>query len=56
MSFRVPTPAISVVDLTVRTNREASYKEIAPLGIGVNMWLSETKICILKSVEQSARS
>ena len=28
MSFRVPTPAVSVVDLTVRTTRETSYKEI----------------------------
>jgi glyceraldehyde 3-phosphate dehydrogenase len=29
MSFRVPTPAVSVVDLTIRTVRETSYKEIA---------------------------
>jgi glyceraldehyde 3-phosphate dehydrogenase len=28
MSFRVPTPAVSVVDLTVRTTTETSYKEI----------------------------
>src|SRR6476660_1540031 len=28
MSFRVPTPAVSVVDLTVRTTRATSYKEI----------------------------
>jgi glyceraldehyde 3-phosphate dehydrogenase len=28
MSFRVPTPAVSVIDLTVRTVRETSYKEI----------------------------
>jgi glyceraldehyde 3-phosphate dehydrogenase (phosphorylating) len=28
MSFRVPTPAVSVVDLTVRTTRQTSYKEI----------------------------
>jgi glyceraldehyde 3-phosphate dehydrogenase (phosphorylating) len=28
MSFRVPTPAVSVIDLTVRTGRETSYKEI----------------------------
>ena len=28
MSFRVPTPAVSVVDLTVRTTKETSYKEI----------------------------
>src|SRR5271169_785496 len=28
MSFRVPTPAVSVVDLTVRTSKETSYKEI----------------------------
>ncbi len=28
MSFRVPTPTVSVVDLTVRTTRETSYKEI----------------------------
>jgi glyceraldehyde 3-phosphate dehydrogenase len=29
MSFRVPTPAVSVVDLTVRTIKETSYKEIS---------------------------
>jgi glyceraldehyde 3-phosphate dehydrogenase len=29
MSFRVPTPAVSVVDLTVRTVKETSYKEIS---------------------------
>ena len=29
MSFRVPTPAVSVVDLTVRTTKETTYKEIA---------------------------
>ena len=28
MSFRVPTPAVSVVDLTVRTVKETSYQEI----------------------------
>jgi glyceraldehyde 3-phosphate dehydrogenase len=28
MSFRVPTPTVSVIDLTVRTSRETSYKEI----------------------------
>ena len=28
MSFRVPTPAVSVVDLTVRTTKETSYKEL----------------------------
>src|SRR5258705_3105227 len=28
MSFRVPTPAVSVVDLTFRTIKESSYKEI----------------------------
>jgi glyceraldehyde 3-phosphate dehydrogenase len=28
MSFRVPTPAVSVVDLTVRTSKETNYKEI----------------------------
>jgi glyceraldehyde 3-phosphate dehydrogenase len=28
MSFRVPTPAVSVVDLTVRTVKETSYSEI----------------------------
>src|SRR6202035_958945 len=28
MSFRVPTPTVSVIDLTVRTVRETSYKEI----------------------------
>jgi len=29
MSFRVPTPAVSVVDLTVRTVKETTYKAIA---------------------------
>ena len=28
MAFRVPTPTVSVVDLTVRTTRETSYKDI----------------------------
>src|SRR5437762_4188148 len=28
MSFRVPTPTVSVVDLTVRTSRDTSYAEI----------------------------
>jgi glyceraldehyde 3-phosphate dehydrogenase len=28
MSFRVPTPTVSVIDLTVRTSKETSYKEI----------------------------
>ncbi len=28
MAFRVPTPTVSVVDLTVRTLKETSYKEI----------------------------
>ncbi|MGE5659969.1 MAG: type I glyceraldehyde-3-phosphate dehydrogenase [Actinomycetota bacterium] len=28
MAFRVPTPDVSVVDLTFRTSRETSYKEI----------------------------
>ena len=28
MSFRVPTPVVSVVDLTVKTTKETSYKEI----------------------------
>jgi glyceraldehyde 3-phosphate dehydrogenase len=28
MSFRVPTPTVSVVDLTVRTVRETSYRDI----------------------------
>src|SRR5215204_101477 len=28
MSFRVPTPTVSVVDLTVRTVKETSYKEV----------------------------
>ncbi len=28
MSFRVPTPTVSVVDLTVKTSKETSYKEI----------------------------
>lgn len=31
MSFRVPTPTVSVVDLTVRTVKETSYKEICEL-------------------------
>ena len=31
MSFRVPTPTVSVVDLTVRTVKETSYKEICSL-------------------------
>jgi glyceraldehyde 3-phosphate dehydrogenase len=31
MSFRVPTPTVSVVDLTVRTVKETSYKEISAL-------------------------
>ncbi|MES2309156.1 MAG: type I glyceraldehyde-3-phosphate dehydrogenase [Verrucomicrobiota bacterium] len=31
MSFRVPTPTVSVVDLTVRTTKETSYKEICEL-------------------------
>ena len=29
MSLRVPTPTVSVVDLTVRTTKETSYKEIS---------------------------
>merc|ERR1712050_203662 len=28
MAFRVPTPDVSVVDLTVRTQKEASYEDI----------------------------
>jgi len=28
MAFRVPTPDVSVVDLTVRLNKEASYADI----------------------------
>ena len=28
MAFRVPTPTVSVVDLTVRTSKETSYKDI----------------------------
>lgn len=31
MSFRVPTPTVSVVDLTVKTTKETSYKEICEL-------------------------
>jgi glyceraldehyde 3-phosphate dehydrogenase len=31
MSFRVPTPTVSVVDLTVKTVKETSYKEITEL-------------------------
>ncbi|MEX0819554.1 MAG: type I glyceraldehyde-3-phosphate dehydrogenase [Pirellulaceae bacterium] len=29
MAFRVPTPTVSVVDLTVRTTRDTSYEEIS---------------------------
>ena len=29
MSFRVPTPTVSVVDLTVKTTKATSYKEIS---------------------------
>lgn len=29
MAFRVPTPTVSVVDLTVRTARDTSYEEIS---------------------------
>jgi glyceraldehyde 3-phosphate dehydrogenase len=29
MSFRVPTPTVSVVDLTVKTVKETSYQEIS---------------------------
>src|SRR5262245_41372215 len=29
MSFRIPTPTVSVVDLTVRTTRDTSYEEIS---------------------------
>ena len=28
MSFRVPTPTVSCVDLTIRTSRDTSYAEI----------------------------
>ena len=28
MAFRVPTPDVSVVDLTVRLSKEATYAEI----------------------------
>ena len=31
MSFRVPTPTVSVVDLTVKTTKATSYKEISGL-------------------------
>ena len=31
MSFRVPTPTVSVVDLTVKTAKETSYKAICEL-------------------------
>lgn len=31
MSFRVPTPTVSVVDLTVKTSRDTSYAEISAL-------------------------
>jgi glyceraldehyde 3-phosphate dehydrogenase len=31
MAFRVPTPTVSVVDLTVRTVKETSYKDICAL-------------------------
>ena len=33
MAFRVPTPDVSVVDLTVRLEKEATYAEIAPAQI-----------------------
>ena len=29
MSFRIPTPTVSAVDLTVRTSRDTSYSEIS---------------------------
>jgi len=29
MAFRVPTPTVSVVDLTVRTSKDTSYAEIS---------------------------
>ncbi len=29
MSFRIPTPTVSVVDLTVRTSKDTSYKDIS---------------------------
>jgi len=29
MAFRVPTPTVSCVDLTVRTTRDTSYAEIS---------------------------
>ena len=29
MSFRVPTPTVSVVDLTVKTEKDTSYAEIS---------------------------
>jgi glyceraldehyde 3-phosphate dehydrogenase len=29
MAFRVPTPTVSVVDLTVKTTKETSYEEIS---------------------------
>src|SRR6267378_3795408 len=29
MSFRIPTPTVSVVDLTVKTSKDTSYKEIS---------------------------
>jgi len=29
MAFRVPTPTVSVVDLTVKTVKETSYAEIS---------------------------
>jgi glyceraldehyde 3-phosphate dehydrogenase len=29
MSFRVPTPTVSVVDLTVKTTKDTSYAEIS---------------------------
>ena len=34
MSFRVPTPTVSVVDLTVKTTKETSYKEILKVYLG----------------------
>ena len=42
MSFRVPTPTVSVVDLTVRTVKETSYKEIcAKMRVASETYLKE---------------